>query len=93
MSQEPRTLQAMHRRLTAYEVVAKHENGTETRLAFTERSTKQSLLQIAQANGQMILDLIGDWDGEATYSKAHGWTFGPVSIHFSGRTERDCTPL
>ena len=33
MSKEPRTLQAMHRRLTAYEVIAKHENGNETRLA------------------------------------------------------------
>lgn len=93
MRTEPRTLQAMHRRLTAYEVIAEHDNGTETRLAFTERRTKAVLLSIAQSNSETVLEMLGSWDGEAVYSKSHGWTFGPVSILYSGRTERDCASL
>ncbi len=85
----PRTLTQMQHRPTAYEVVVTRDNGQETRLAFTERRTKQALLRIAQDNGQQILGMLGDWDGEATYSAKSGWTFGPVTIRFSGRTERD----
>lgn len=85
----PRTLAEMQRRATAYEVVARHENGTETRLAFTERKTKSVLLRIAQSHGDAIIEMLGSWDGEARYSKSHGWQFGPVRVCFSGRTERD----
>ena len=90
---KPRTLTQMQHRSTAYEVVATHESGRETRLAFTERRTKQSLLKIAQNNGQIILDMLGSWNGNATYSKATGWTFGPVSVRFTGLTERDVSNL
>lgn len=85
----PRTLRAMHLYGTRYEVVARHEDGSEHRLGFTAKRTKRALLSIAQANGPMILDWLGDWDGLATYRKDFGWKFGPVAIAFSGRTERD----
>lgn len=85
---EPRTITEMQFRPTSYEVVAKHI-GEETRLAFTERRTKSALLRIAQANSETVLAMLGDWDGEAKYTKAQGWAFGPVSIHYTGRTERD----
>jgi hypothetical protein len=78
----------MQFRPTSYEVVATH-NGAETRLSFTERRTKSVLLRIAQANNETVLAMLGDWDGEATYTKDHGWTFGPCRIHYTGRTERD----
>ena len=90
MRRNPRTLADMQNRRTAYEVIARHEDGTEIRLGFTERHTKSVLLTIAQQNGESILAMLGDWDGEAVYSKSHGWTFGPVRVCFSGRTERDC---
>ena len=86
---KPRTLTQMQRHVTAYEVVACHEDGTEHRLAFSERKTKSVLLKIAARNGDTILPLLGDWDDLATYNKDSGWTFGPVTICFSGRTERD----
>ena len=86
---EPRTITQMQHRPTSYEVVAKHEDGRETRLAFTQRRTKSALLRIAQANSETILAMLGVWDGEATYTKAQGWTFGPCRIHYTGRTERD----
>ncbi len=85
---EPRTIAQMANRSTSYEVTVSH-NGEETRLAFTERRTKSALLRIAQANSKSILSMLGDWDSEAKYTKAQGWTFGPVSIRYSGRTERD----
>ena len=88
----PRTITEMQFRPTSYEVVAKH-NGEETRLAFTERRTKSALLRIAQANSKSILSMLGDWESEAKYTKAQGWTFGPVSIHYTGRTERDLATL
>ena len=83
----------MARRLTAYEVVACHENGQEMHLAFTERHTKRVLLAIAQSNGNEILEMLGSWDGEVTYAKTTGWTFGPVSVCFSGRTEHGVSSL
>lgn len=89
MRTEPRTLEQMALRPTAWEIVAKHENGQEIRLGFSERRTKRSLLSTAQANGETVLAMLGTWDGEATYSAATGWIFGPVAIRFSGRTERD----
>ena len=85
---EPRTIAQMQFRPTSYEVTVSH-NGEETRLAFTERRTKSTLLRIAQGNSETILAMLGVWDGEATYTKAQGWTFGPVSIRYSGKTERD----
>lgn len=90
MGIEPRTLTEMQNRLTAYEVVARHEDGREQRLAFSEKRTKRVLVDIAFANRETLLPMLGDWTGDdATYNKATGWTFGPVSVRFSGRTERD----
>ena len=86
----PRTLEQLQNRPTSYEVVAKTEAGT-VRLGFTERTTKRALLTVAQANGETLLGMIGDWDGEATHNRITGWTFGPVRVCLSGRTERDCT--
>ena len=65
------------------------EDGRRYTLAFTERRTKRNLLVIAQANGGFLLGLLGDWDSVATYTKAGGWVFGPLTIKYSGRTERD----
>ena len=93
MTIEPRARATMHRRLTAYEVIARCDDGTEHRLAFSERSTKSVLLSIAQQNSEMILVLLGSWDGEATYTAQTGWTFGPVRVCYSGQTERDCATV
>ena len=94
MRTEPRTLAEMQHRPTSYEVVAKCDDGPETRLAFSQRNTKAVLLDIAFANRETLLELIGDgWDGETDYTRDCGWIFGPVSIRFSGRTERDCASL
>ena len=84
----PRTLTQMHRHLTAYEVAV--TTNSETRLlGFSERTTKGALLSIARANSDLILRLLGRWDGQASYTKATGWTFGPARIHFTGKTERE----
>ncbi len=85
---EPRTLTEMQRYGTSYEI-GLIAGGYETRLGFTGRPTKATLLKVAQHNADQVLALIGDWDGKATYSKAKGWTFGPARVYYTGRTERD----
>lgn len=85
----PRTLTQMQNLPTSYEVAVTEANGNETRLGFTERTTKGTLLNMVCSNGQFILTLLGDWDEDWTYSKATGVTLGPVRVHFTGRTERD----
>ena len=87
-SPAPRILTEMQRYGTSYEI-ALTANGYETRLGFTERNTKATLLKAAQENADQVLALLGDWDGDATYTKMKGWTFGPARVHFTGRTERD----
>ena len=84
----PRTLTQQQRYGTSYEV-AVTANGNETRLGFTERTTKGTLLNMVRDNGEFILTLLGDWDGDWTYTKASGVTLGPARVHFTGRTERD----
>ncbi len=88
MTTTPRTLTQMQHCATSYEV-AVTAHGNTISLGFTERKTRRVLLHMAQANGAAILARIGGWDGEVTYNSAQGWTFGPVRIHFTGRTERD----
>lgn len=88
MTPSPRTLTQMQRRATSYEVGMTFQ-GQTTSLGFTERTTKSVLLKIAAQNGEEITRMLDNWDGAATYTKATGWTFGPVRIHFTGRTERD----
>jgi hypothetical protein len=61
-----------------------------SRLGFSERRTRGALLSFAQGNSEAILSKLGTWDGEATYTVKSGWLFGPVRIHFSGLTERQC---
>lgn len=92
MTNVPRTITEMLNLPTAYEVVVKTD-AVEIRLGFTSRRTKHGLLSQAKWHGKTILPLIGDWDGEATYSRAQGWTFGPARIYFSGKTERDCATV
>ncbi len=88
MTTTPRTLTQMQNCASAYEVsVTAH--GNTISLGFTERKTRRVLLHMAQANGAAVLAQLGGWDGDATYSNALGWTFGPARIHFTGRTERD----
>ena len=87
-SAAPRTMTEMQRYGTSYEI-ALTAHGFETRLAFSQRTTKATLLKVAQQNADQVLALLDDWDGEATYTKAQGWTFGPARVHFTGRTERD----
>ena len=89
MTTAPRTLAQMQHRPTSYEVVARHDDGAETRLAFVGRHTKSVLLHVARQHGSDILAMIGDWDGAAKYSANQGWVFGPVRVCFSGQTERD----
>jgi hypothetical protein len=84
-----RTLIEMQLYPTAYEVVFTVD-GKTTRLGFSERRTRSALLSFAQDNSETILPALGNWDGDALYSSTIGWTFGPVRIHFSGVTERQC---
>jgi hypothetical protein len=84
-----RTLAQMHRYPTAYEVVCTVA-AESSRLGFSERRTRGALLSFAQGNSEAILSKLGTWDGEATYTVKSGWLFGPVRIHFSGLTERQC---
>ncbi len=89
MTTAPRTLVQMWNRPTAYEIVARHEDGDEIRLGFSERHTKSALLNaITDNNREAVLTMLGDWDDVAIYTKLAGWTFGPVRICF-GRTERE----
>ena len=86
---QPRTLAAMQHRPTSYEVLARHEDGSTLRLAFSQRQTKRVLLEIARDKGAAVLAMLCDWDGEASYSDLC-WTFGPVTICY-GRTEREAS--
>ena len=88
MTTTPRTLTQIQHCATSYEV-AVTAHGNTVRLGFTERKTRAVLLHMAQANSAAILAQLNDWDGEAEYSMAQGWVFGPARIHFTGRTERD----
>ena len=87
MTTEPRTLAQMQHRPTSYEVAYTYQGAT-VRLGFTQRKTKAVLLSMARTGGH-VLACLGAWDGEAQYSSTIGWTFGPVRVHFTGRTERD----
>ncbi len=87
---KPKTLEQLQNRPTSYEVVVVFR-GSSTRLDFTQRKTKSGLLAVARQNGDKILAMLGDWSGEASYTKKTGWVFGPVVIEFSGLTERDCS--
>ena len=87
-SPAPRTLTEMQRYGTSYEI-ALTANGYETRLAFSQRNTKATLLKVARQNADQVLALLGNWDGDAQYSSTTGWTFGPARVHFTGRTERE----
>ncbi len=89
MRKEPRSLEQMQFRRTAYEVVAVLPDGARERLCFTERRTKRALLSAAQSSADMILPHV-QGDPLASYSKATGWQFGDVRVCFSGATERDC---
>ena len=84
----PRTLTEMQRYGTSYEI-ALTAHGFETRLAFTPKRTRATLLKVAQQNADQVLACIGDWDDDAVYSSTTGWTFGPARVHFTGRTERE----
>ncbi len=84
----PRTLTEMLHYGTSYEI-ALIANGYETRLGFTERKTRGTLLKVAQKNADQVLALLGGWDGDAAYSSTTGWTFGPARVCYTGRTERD----
>ena len=83
-----RTLTQMQYLPTSYEV-AVTANGFTTHLGFTERTTKGTLLTACRHHGKFILTLLGDWDGDWTYTKATGVTLGPARVHFTGKTERD----
>lgn len=83
----PRTLTEMQRYGTSYEIAMK-AGDTVTRLAFTGRPTKATLLKAAQDNVHQIVSRMGD-DPTETYTKANGWTFGAVRVYYTGRTERD----
>lgn len=90
MTAAPRTLAQMQFYATAYEVIAKHEDGRETRLAFTERKTKRRLLDLAFSHCDSLIEFGAPENVEPSYSKTGGWKWGPVAVRFSGLTERDC---
>ena len=83
MTATPRTLIEMQNYPTAYEVAI-----NDRVVTYSARKTKRALLEIAQQHGQEILGMLGDWDGEAIYKNGR-WMFGPVTVRFTGRTERD----
>jgi hypothetical protein len=87
---DPRTLTQMQRYGTSYEVAVTVGDVT-TRLTFTARRGKMALLRIAEDHWHQILPMLdrGTPVDHVTYMKESGWRFGPVRVHFTGRTERD----
>lgn len=85
-----RTLEELHNLDTSYEIVMTFE-GVSTRLGFSVKKTKGTLLSIACNNGELISSKMTETelDQEYTYSKKDGLKFGRVVIAFSGMTERD----
>ncbi|MCB0252147.1 MAG: hypothetical protein KDI55_00275 [Anaerolineae bacterium] len=90
----PRSLEAMARYPTSYEVVLCH-GADRVCLGFTVRRTKAALMGFARANAQMILDRLTEDELEADwhYSAHNGVSFGSVRVAFSGRTERECASI
>ena len=88
MTITPRTLTQMQNHITSYEV-ALTAHGNTIPLGYTERKTRRVLLHMSHLHSATVLAHLGNWNGDATYSNAQGWTFGPARIHFTGRTERD----
>ena len=90
----PRTLTQMQNRPTSYEVVFVHNN-EETRLGFTQRRTKKSLLNMAQENSELLLDKLSSeqLDKDWSYNKNTGLEFTGSFVRFSGRTERDLAEI
>lgn len=91
MRTQPRSLEEMHRRITAYEIVAV-QGEKHIRLGFTARPNKRSLLDAARSQGGLLCSMLSKAEQEAipTYTKAGGWRFGSLSVRLSGKTERDC---
>lgn len=83
---EPRTLAAMHRRPTRWEVAAHFPDGTRLIFGYTARVTRSGLLSLAQQHAEAILPYVSEED-PASYSAARGLQLGPVRIAKTGRTE------
>lgn len=84
---------------TRYEVAVAINGGATQRLGFTARKTKQGLFAFLGDAAQPMLDAVTAGtitrdsveDATATYNAALGALhIGPVSIYFTGATERDC---
>ena len=82
----------MHRRATAYEVVASLPTGETMRLGFTTRPRAAKFLDFAQRHADALLPHLGP-DDRTTYSQQDGLKLGAVRVHLSGRTERECASL
>lgn len=83
---EPRTLEAMHRRPTCWEVAAYFPDGRRLILGYTARVTRDGLLSLARDHADAILPFVSE-DDPASYSAARGLHLGPVRIARTGRTE------
>ena len=90
MTAQPRTLEQMINRPTAYEVALVVDGKVIDILAYTARQTRSVLLSIAQDHGPRIAnDILKTDDFECKYAKATGWVFGGrVQVKFTGWTER-----
>ena len=78
----------LRRHTTAHEIVATHADGRRVQLGFSGRVTKHTLAVAAQRGAEQIVGLCNGWEGNSYYDRKRGWVFGPVRVHFSGRTEQ-----
>jgi len=89
---DPRPAHELRRRTTCYEVVADLPTGETLRLGFTARASFREFMKLAMVRRDLLIPHIVHGDA-SSYSTADGLRFGPVRVHKSGRTERECALL
>ena len=96
MNTEPRTLQDMQGKPTAYEIVVTSDLKPDykARIGFTAKVTKMMLFEMATAFAQTMEPedmqaLIGD-NALVTFTRKDGLRVGNMVISTTGRTEHTC---
>lgn len=90
---KPRSRQQLHRRATTYEVAIEIDSN-QTRLGFSARKTRQTLIRFSQDAKDRILPNIEEGDDLVAYHRDTGLRWGRrVRVFFTGRTERECATL
>jgi hypothetical protein len=84
-------LALLHNRLTCYEIVAVRGD-TRLLVCYSQSRSRNGLLAACRKRGQALIDHLWITPSDmlvAAPRAADGFTIGPWSIRYSGRTERD----